>query len=178
MRKEIHVGDTAPIIQGIDVLGNSISVPAMDKWFYLSFHRFAACPFCNLRTNELIQNYEHFQKKKVVILSLWPSSKENLLQFAGNEIIPFPLISDQKKQIYEEYGVSESSFAGAIQLFLHPKLIFNALKDKRNDIAFDADPKLKPASFLVDPNGIVQMAYYGKHFGDHPKIEFILNHIK
>lgn len=177
MTKLIHVGDRAPILHEIDVWGNSISVPAQDKWFYLSFHRFAACPFCNLRTNELIRNYEHFQKNKVEIISLWPSSKENVLQFAGNETTPFPLISDPKKRIYEAYGVAESSFSGVVRLLLHPKLIFNAIKNKRDDIALDADPKLMPASFLISPDGIVKMAYYGKHFGDHPKIQTILNHI-
>lgn len=167
-----------PVIQVIDVWGNSISVPAMDKWFYLSFHRFAACPFCNLRTNELVQNHELLQKNKVEIVSLWPSNKENLLQFAGNETTPFPLISDKNKRIYEAYGVTESSYTGAIRLFLHPQLIFNAKKNKRDDLELDADPKLMPASFLINPDGIVKMSYYGKHFGDHPKIESILNHIK
>ena len=178
MRNVIHVGETAPIIQGVDVWGNSISVPATDKWFYLSFHRFAACPFCQLRTNELIRNYERFQELKVEIVTLWPSSKENLLQFAGNETTSFPLMSDSNKRIYEAYGVTESSFSGAIRLLPHPKLIFNAIKNKRDGIAFDADSNLMPASFLISPDGIVKMAYYGKHFGDHPKIQTILNHIK
>lgn len=178
MRKVIHVGNTAPAIQEVDVWGNSLSIPATDKWFYLSFHRFAACPFCNLRTNELVKNYEIFQEKNVEIVSIWPSSKENLLQFPGDGTTPFPLISDQNKRIYKAYGVTESSFSGAIRLILHPKLIFNALKNKHDGIAFDADPKLMPASFLIRPDGIVKMAYYGKHFGDHPKIQTILNYIK
>ena len=177
MRKVIHVGDTAPGFQGMDVWGNSTSIPVTDKWTYLSFHRFAACPFCNLRTNELIQNYERFQEQKVEIVSLWPSSKENLLQFAGDEKTPFPLISDQNKRIYKAYGVTISSFAGAIRLLLHPTLVFNAIKNKRDGIAFDADQNLMPASFLINPDGIVTMAYYGKHFGDHPKIQAILNHV-
>ena len=174
MRKLIQVGDKAPIIQGIDVWGNSIRVPDKGKWYYLSFHRFAACPFCNLRTNELIRNYERFKKSKIEIVSLWPSSKENLLQFAGNEITPFPLVSDQKMRIYEAFNVTESSFSGAFRLLLHPQLIVNGIKNNRDDIQLDADPKLMPASFLINPDGLIKMAYYGKHYGDHPAIDFIL----
>lgn len=178
MKKVIYKGDIAPIIQEIDLWGNSTSVPTNEKWVYLSFHRFAACPFCNLRTNELIGNYELFQKYNAEIVSIWPSDNEHLLKFAGNEKTPFPIISDQSKCIYEAYGVTESSFSGAIRLLLLPRLIFKALKNKHDGIEVDADAKLMPASFLVDPNGIVQMAYYGKHFGDHPKIQTILNLIK
>lgn len=178
MRKLIHVGEKAPVIERTDIWGDLLSVPDNGKWFYLSFHRFAACPFCNLRTNELIRNYERFQKSKIEIVSLWPSSKENLLQFAGDERTPFPLLSDQSRQIYRAYGVTESSFAGAFRLLLHPKLIFNAIKNKRDGIAFDADQNLMPASFLINPQGIVKMAHYGKHFGDHPEIQTILNHVQ
>jgi len=177
MRKVIHVGDTAPILQVTDVWGKTVSIPDSEKWTYLSFHRFAACPFCNLRTNELIRNYERFQQNRVEVVSLWPSSKDHLLQFAGDEPTPFPLISDEKMQIYKAYGVTESSFVGAFRLLLHPKLMVGALKSRRKDIDFDGDPKLMPASFLIDPEGRVKMAYYGRHFGDHPDIQTILDHV-
>lgn len=61
---------------------------------------------------------------------------------------------------------------------LHPQLIFNAIRNKHKNIEIDADPKLMPASFLIDPDGIIQLAYHGKHFGDHPKIESILQFVK
>ena len=178
MKRIIRVGDTAPAIQATDLWGNVISVPAKDKWTYLSFHRFAACPFCNLRTNELIRHYDSFRKKDIEVISLWPSDKDNLLRYAGSEKSPFPMLSDKHKSIYQAYGVTESSWVGATRLLLHPQLILNALRHKHKDMEIDADPNLMPASFLVNPDGITQMAYYGKHFGDHPTIESIFQSIK
>lgn len=178
MNKIIKIGDTAPVINTTDLWGNNVSIPANDKWVYLSFHRFAACPFCNLRTNELIKNYELFEKRNIKVISLWPSDKDSLLRHAGSEKTPFPMLSDKNKNIYKAYGVTESSFTGAIKLLLHPQLIVNALKNKHKNIEIDADPKLMPASFLIDSDGIIQMAYYGKHFGDHPTIETILQYVK
>ena len=178
MKRIIKVGDTAPVIYTSDVWGNNISTPANGKWIYLSFHRFAACPFCNLRTNELIRHYNHFEKHNIEVVSIWPSDKHSLLRYAGSEKSPFPMLSDKNKGIYKVYGVTESSFMGAMRLLLHPQLIFNALRNKLKNIEIDADPKLMPASFLVDPDGIIQLAYYGKHFGDHPKIESIFQHTK
>lgn len=178
MRKIIEAGDTAPDISATDIWGRKVSIPANDKWFYLSFHRFAACPFCNLRTNELIRHYELFREHNIEIVSIWPSGKNSLLRHASSERPPFPMLSDKDKSIYKEYGVTGSSFMGGVRLLLHPKLIFSAIRGKHKNIEVDADPKLMPASFLVDPNGIIQLAYYGKHFGDHPEIESILQCVK
>lgn len=178
MKKIIKLGDKAPVLQASDLWNHKITVPNNGQWFFLSFHRFAACPFCNLRTNELIRNHETFEKKNIEIVSIWPSAKENLLLHAGNEKTPFPMLSDQEKRFYKAYGVTESSFAGAIKLLLHPQLMVKALKAKHKNIKVDADPNLMPASFLIDPEGIVQMAYYGKHFGDHPTIDSILSVVK
>lgn len=178
MNRIIKVGDTAPAFHATDLWGNKVSTPANGKWVYLSFHRFAACPFCNLRTNELIRHYESFEKHNIEVITIWPSDKDSLLRHAGSEKTPFPMLSDKSKSIYKAYGVTESSFMGAIRLLLHPQLIVNAMRNKHKNIEIDADPKLMPASFLVDPDGIVQLAYYGKHFGDHPKIESLLQLVK
>lgn len=178
MKRFIKAGDPAPTIHASDLWGNKIDVPGKGQWMYLSFHRFAACPFCNLRTNELIRHYELFKKRNIEVISIWPSDKDSLLFYAGKEKSPFPMLSNKNKSVYKAYGVTESSSVGAIRLLLHPQLIFNALKNKHKNIEIDADPKLMPAGFLVDTDGIIQLAYYGKHFGDHPKIESIFQHIK
>lgn len=178
MKKVIKIGDTAPAFDTSDIWGNKISIPENGKWIYLSFHRFAACPFCNLRTNELIRNYESFEKLNIEIITIWPSDKNSLMRHAGSEKSPFPMLSDKNKNIYKAFGVTVSSFLGAFRLLLHPQLIINALRNKHKNIEIDADPKLMPASFLVDPYGVIQLAYYGKHFGDHPKIESILQIVK
>lgn len=178
MKRMLQIGDTAPAIYTSDLWGNEISVPAKDKWIYVSFHRFAACPFCNLRTHELIRHYELFEKHNVEVISIWPSEKDSLLQHTAGEKSPFPMLSDKNKSIYKAYGVTESSLSGAVRLLLHPRLIFDALRKKGKTIEIDADPKLMPASFLIDPEGLVQLAYYGKHYGDHPTIESVLQHMK
>ncbi|GAA5024941.1 hypothetical protein GCM10011506_08940 [Marivirga lumbricoides] len=178
MKRMLKQGDIAPAISTLDLWDKKINVPTQEKWVYLTFHRFAACPFCNLRTNELIRHYDSFEKNNLEIISIWPSDKENLLRYVGSKKSPFPLLSDKDKTIYKSYCVTESSFVGAIKLLLHPRLIMNAVKQKPKDIEIDGDLNLMPASFLVDASGIIQMAYYGKHYGDHPSIEYIFKNIK
>jgi len=174
MKNALKKGDFAPRIHAKDIWGTEISVPKNDKWLYVSFHRFAACPFCNLRTNELIRNYPRFKEKNIEIISIWPSEKKNLLRFAGQEQTPFPMVSDASKRSYSDYGVSESSLVGAVKLLFHPSIMYQAMRNIRKKIEDDKDPKLLPASFLIDTKGIIQLAHYGKHYGDHPDIKELL----
>lgn len=173
MKNRLNARDMAPQIRTNDIWGNAVEVPSKSRWTYLSFHRFADCPFCNLRTNELIRNYDQFKAQNIEIASIWPSEREKLLQFENNHTVPFHIISDEEKNIYSAYGVTESSVLGGVRLLFHPLTIVNALKNKRKNIEVDADPKLMPASFLINPKGIIEKTFYGKHFGDHPTIESI-----
>lgn len=175
MKKRIKLKDTAPVIHTVDIWGNTVDVPTNGKWTYLSFHRFASCPFCNMRTNELIRNYDGFKARNIEIVSIWPSGKESLLKHIEGQKSAFPIVSDKGKSFYKAYGVTEHSMLGALKLMLHPKLIYKAMKNSSSKIEPDENKDLMPASFLIDPDGKVRMAYYGKHFGDHPDIASIFS---
>lgn len=175
MKNLLKVGATAPIILEKDLWENVVKVPNEKQWVYLSFHRFASCPFCNLRTNELIRNYPKFKEKQIEIITIWPSKKELLLEHSNPDSAVFPILSDPKKHLYKAYGVKESSLKGAIRLLKHPRLIWEALTQSNKKLEIDSDPTLMPASFLIDPNGIIRMAYYGKHYVDHPSVKSILS---
>ena len=173
MKVKLKNGDVVSELNTEDIWGKEVTIPSQNQWLYLSFHRFADCPFCVLRTNELIQNHAQFQAKNVGIVSIWPSSKERLLRHSETPP-PLAIVSDESKVLYTAYGVTHSSIWGGIKLMFHPKLMRKAMKTKKGKMVVDADPKLMPASFLIDPEGTVRMVYYGKHYGDHPSIESIL----
>ena len=171
MKNLLVAGDIAPSFTTKDILGNDVSSFQNDKWIFLSFHRFAACPFCTLRTHELMMNYQMFCEMNIEIISVWPSSNSNMLKFIGSETSPFSLVSDVDKEIYQKYKVSKSSFLGMLTTMMHPKIVVEALKGLYKNTKVDADPTLLPADFLIDPNGKIELAYYGKHFGDHVPIK-------
>jgi peroxiredoxin Q/BCP len=173
----INIGDFAPEFSTKDILDNKVSFPATDHWTFISFHRFATCPFCVLRTRQLMNSYPLFEQSNVEILSIWPSSKSNMLKYIGKENSPFAMIADPQKKIFEKYHVTESSWLSAIKLIMNPLLIYNALKGMFKEIEIDSDPNLLPAEFLVSPSGEIVISHYGKHFGDHLPIHQILNKI-
>lgn len=171
MTLQIHT--LAPTFSVLDIWDNTIEMPNSEQWTYLSFHRFADCPFCNLRTQDLIKNIEKFNEKNIQIISVWPSEKSKLLQHSDSSTNGFHLVSDLNKKLYKKYEVTQSSILGGLRLILQPKLLFNSMRYIKKTMDMDSDPKLMPASFLIDPNGLIRLVYYGKNYGDHPDIESI-----
>ncbi|MCU0431775.1 MAG: redoxin domain-containing protein [Cytophagaceae bacterium] len=166
----LQIGQTAPGFVARDIYDNEITL-AKDKFSFLTFHRFAACPFCVLRTRELIKAYPLFEQHQIEIISIWPSSKDNMLKYAGSEKAPFAMIADDKKKLFEKYLVVEKSGRSVFKLLWHPLLIWRAMHSTYRNMRVDADPRLLPTEFLVSPQGEIVIAFYGKHYGDHIDIQ-------
>lgn len=167
-------GDNAPPFKIISLSGKEVECQLADKWIFLSFHRFAACPFCVLRTHELIKAYATFLENNIEIISIWPSSINNMRKFIGSSNAPFPLIADPEKRIYKKYGVTKSSILASLKLLMRPGLVLNTLKHTYKNMDIDSEADLLPAEFLITPQGKVAIAYYGQHYGDHLPIQEII----
>jgi peroxiredoxin len=170
----LEKGQIAPNFIIKDIHGIEVSLTE-SKYSFVSFHRFAACPFCVLRTRELIKSYPLFEQSNIEIISIWPSSRNKMLEYVGTENAPFPLISDDKKELFKKYDVVKSSALSVLKLMLHPAQVYRAIKGKYKNIEVDADPNLLPAEFLVSPNGKILFTHYGKHFNDHVDIQQIFS---
>lgn len=176
----LKVGDKAPYFATKDIRNHKVTPFHANRWTLVSFHRFAACPFCVLRTNELIQRYDEFGENDVDIISIWPSSVEKMLRVGEHVTTPFPLVSDEQKEIFEQYGVTKSSKSALLKVLMHPKLVWEVTKKSRNlkNEESDADKGLLPAEFLVNPEGEIVIANYGEHYGDHASVEELLGTVK
>ena len=178
MKKLLKHGDVAPSFHTTDIFGNVVSLNPRDGWTFLSFHRFAACPFCTMRTHELVVNAAKFHEMNIQIISIWPSNVENMLKFVGKEQTPFPLVSDAQKSIFEKYKVVHSSFLGKLLTLMHAGVVFAALKYRFKNSITDGDSNLFPADFLISPSGQIALAHYSRHFGDHLSIEHIISQVQ
>lgn len=137
--KRLEEGIGAPMFMAQEIKGATINFRRSEKWTFISFHRFAACPFCNLYTHELIKAFPKFDDLRIEILSIWPSSLENMQKFVGQAEAPFPLVSDPGKEIYQKYKVVYKSKAAALFLVLKPRLVLNALKHNFKNTKVDSD---------------------------------------
>jgi len=164
-------GTLAPPIRLPAIDGSEFDSSQMrGKPYLLSFFRFATCPFCNLRMHELVSRYEELGQH-VGVVAIFESPLDHLQQYAGRHHAPFPVLADPDKRYYRLYGI-EQSLVGMLKgmLFKMPQMIKGMAKGY---LPFPIKGRLTtmPADFLIDREGIIQFAHYGKDEGDHLPFE-------
>jgi peroxiredoxin len=160
-----------------DILGNEISLSDYKgKKLLLSFYRYASCPLCNLRVNELIQYEPIFREKGMEMLAVFESPKESINEYVGKQNAPFPIIADPKRKLYKLYGV-ETSVLGTLRAFLKPSRFKEAMNKGFKAGKSEGAKTLIPADFIIDANLNISKSYYGKDIGDHMPIEMIMKEV-
>jgi thioredoxin-dependent peroxiredoxin len=138
--------------------------------FLLSFFRFATCPFCNLRVNQLVKKFDEFGDD-FTIVAVFDSPLDNLIRHTSDHHAPFSILADESNKYYKKYNI-EHSLKGMLKgmIMRMPTLIKGMMKGY---IPFPLKGSLltMPADFLVDKDGVIQVAYYGKDEGDHLPFE-------
>ncbi len=143
------------------------------KRYMISFFRFASCPFCNLRVHELVTRFHEFGEGITIVL-IFDSPLDNLQRHADKHKAPFPILADETNKYYKEYGV-ERSFVGMLKgLFGRlPTLLKGMFVKGYIPVVFKGSILTMPVDILVNENGVIETAYYGKDEGDHLPFEEI-----
>ncbi len=168
--------DQAPAFQGNAAFEKSFQFSDYQhRTLLLSFLRFAGCPVCNLHTREMIKRYSELQNHSIDLVLVYHSSLENIHRLVTPKMkIPFTILADPNKTIYQLYGVEKSPSA-----MRSIKAIGEALRA----VSLGFIPDMKsieggqhglPADFLIQ-NGIIKAAHYGRHGADHLSIDQVLN---
>jgi len=166
-------GDLAPGFDVVDTSGDRIVLDDLrGRRVYLAFHRFASCPFCNLRVHHLIEAHDALRDAGLAVITFFQTPSELIAGAVGRQRPPFPIVGDPDMQVYARYGVERSATAmlGAAR---RPGDLASAMTKGFAPRRVDGDPRLVPAHFLVDEIGIIRVAYYGRDIGDHLPLDTI-----
>jgi thioredoxin-dependent peroxiredoxin len=177
--KKVTEKEQAPAFTTSDVNGNAIKLTDYKgKKVLLSFYRNVGCPVCNLRFHELQNKEGMFKEKGLVVLAVYESTADNMKQYLEGESPYATLIPNPKQDLYELYQVDRSMgkmmkgmFHGAMGKMKEGKKLY------RKKIAQDGNANRIGADFLIDENGNVANAYYGKYVGDHLPLNEIISFI-
>lgn len=145
---------------------------------YLTFFRYASCPFCNLRIHNLIYAHEDFNRYGIKILAVMESTKEVFMQYAGRQPIPFSLALDPEHELYRKYQVQESMFGLMKTFVVRPLDMFKAMSLGFNPGTVDAPMGRMPADFLINADFSIEKAHYGNDAGDHLPLREIFDFAK
>ena len=162
--------EQTPEFRIADIWGESQSSEKYkgEKWMF-SFYRYASCPLCNLRVNQLTQKYENWRKKDFYIVGVFESSIESIQQYVGKQEAPFPIIPNPDLSLYHIYRL-ESSWVKFVRGTIP---VMKAFVKGFRPGKMEGDKSIVPADFLIKEDGTIHTAFYGNHIGDHLPIEDI-----
>ncbi|WP_057935663.1 peroxiredoxin-like family protein [Algoriphagus resistens] len=165
--KNLSSGQLAPQFQHLTLSGHYVTLDGFSgKKVLLSFFRGAACPFCNLRVRELILNYHVLQQQNIQILAVFHSSAEEIMEYAGKQEAPFPILPDPDLKLYKAYGV-ESSLLGKLRTMGSLSKVWKVMNSGFFNFRSMSDLNTLPADFIIGEDQRILWAHYGDNFGDH-----------
>lgn len=169
---QLTMHQQAPDLKLSDVDGNPVPLVEPGKITLLAFFRDAACPFCNLRIYQMTQNYEQLSRLGLRMVAVFPDNEQEIKQYVVRNGRPFPVIARMEGDAHEMYSVGHSRWGTIRALFLRlPTLIkANRLLGKPHR---SSKSNRLPADFLINDEGSILRAYYGKDIGDRIPFETI-----
>lgn len=164
---KISAGHKAFAFERNDIFGNKIHFDeSLKQKTMLSFFRYASCPLCNLRVNNLIRNYDTLTQAGLRIIAVFQSPAESIKQYVGKQDAPFPIIADPNQELYKLYGVT-SSMLGMLRTSFRVKDLSQSFSLGYLPGKIEGSFAMIPADFLVNENFVIETAFYGKDVGDH-----------
>ena len=175
----IKKGNKAPQFSFEDIQGTLLSNETLKgKKVYITFHRFVACPICNLRFRQVEATLGTMDKENVVAISIYESTPENMLQYIGDEQLTSLMVSDISERLYQLFSVKISKFGKFMSLFHGVmKKVKEGKRLFKNRVKLDGNQDRMGAEFIINEEGIVELAHYHSYLGnDYPidKIKTLL----
>jgi peroxiredoxin Q/BCP len=147
----LQVGDRAADFALMDNRGKIIRLSDVQEGWYLVlvFYRGHWCGACLNQLLDMKKDFLKFSPLRVVMAAISVDPVEESAHFAAEWRFPFPLLSDNKFQLIDAYGLR------------HPK------EHEGKDISH-------PAVVIIDPQKIVRYKYVGNSAADRPTNDEIL----
>lgn len=175
MKKKLSIGTKAPNFTYDTVTGQSLDFykTAGAKKSVLFFLRYSGCPICQLKIRDILRDYGDFKAAGLEVFVLLQSVPSTVREALAGATVPFTIVCDGDEKIFELYGVS----AGNIFQYLAPPVLLKAIRAARAGFKHgkkEGNEMQLPAVFIVNGEGVIDYAYYGRNIGDVPDNSVIL----
>ena len=162
----LTVGTQAPAFEAKTLDGRRIALDNLrGRTVLLKFYRFATCPVCNLHMRYFIEEYKALEALGLTTVVLF-HSPDTKLTAAQRGQVPFALVADPTKRIFAAYGVEKGwagMFSPAVMLD-YAAALWNGFPPGL--LTSDGGITGNPADFMIDADGRIAYAHYGRHYAD------------
>ena len=167
MRK-VKAGQTLPNLKGTSYSSGDVSLQNFQgSPLILSFYRYAACPFCNLRVHQFIQRYQSdYSKQGINAIAVFQSPLNSISKYLSKHDAPFDIIADPQQHWYKAMGLS-TSWLGFMSGAANLSQAIQAKNKGFMKINPEGPANRLPADFLIGSDGTIEVVYYAKNISDH-----------
>ncbi|MAH80538.1 MAG: hypothetical protein CMP39_02495 [Rickettsiales bacterium] len=170
---KIKVGDKLDEIKLPTSEGNQFSTTEIkNKKLLLSFYRFASCPVCNLRLNQIVKRYDELGKNFAMV-AIFHSSVEHLNAYTSRHKAPFPILADKEYKYFKKYDVKRSFLVFLLNQITRAPKIWAAMFKGYIPFRIKGYLGILPVDVLINEEGIVEKVKYGKNIADHMSFDEI-----
>ncbi len=171
---KIKAGQQLPLLSGQSFNNGVISLTDYrGAPLILSFYRYAACPFCNLRMHHFINKYQSdYVKRGIKAIAVFQSPQKSIAKYVSKHEPPFDIIADPHQEWYKVMGLS-TSWLGLMTGAANITQALEAQSMGLMNIDPEGPANRLPADFLVGQDGIIDTVYYAKNISDHIPFEVI-----
>jgi peroxiredoxin len=167
---KLKAGDTCPARTFRAVGGGELFVPDRSLLTHLQFRRFVGCPICNTHIGEMLKRAQEIKSAGIREVIFFHSTQKEMQPLQQG--VPFHLVADPDKVYYSEFGVEAS-----VAYILNREAIAAAIRGILRaglSLKMTGGPLGLPADFLIEPNGQVRAAKYGRHAYDQWSVDELL----
>tara|TARA_S200000501_G_scaffold227804_1_gene213608 strand:- start:16425 stop:16961 length:537 start_codon:yes stop_codon:yes gene_type:complete len=160
-------GDKIEELSLMSVDGKEFNIKDIkDKKIFITFYRFASCPFCNLRINEIVKRYNEFGDDFEMV-AVFDSPLDNLIKQTKKHRAPFWILADEKFFYYKKFSVEQSFIKFLIGTIVRFHRLMLASLKGYIPFTFKGSVSTIPVDILIDKNGVISEVYYGNNTSDH-----------
>lgn len=181
MNTQLSSGAVVPARRLRAINGRPVLVPARGGRTHLQFRGFAGCPICHLELFNFAVRYEEVADAGITeVVVLFQSPDDELCGY--HSLLPFAVVADLDRVLHRDFGV-----ATGLRAIAGPRTWWAAIRGWPAVLLHRTDPDCVggcinrrthlglPSDFLIDPDGTVVAAHYGRHAGDQWSVDRLLD---
>lgn len=163
-QRTLKVGDKAPMFTLNDPDGNPVSCADLlaKGPLVISFYRGVWCPYCNMELQALEAALPQYRELGANLVAISPQVKANSRKSVRQNHLTFPILSDEKSQVADAFGLR----------FSLPDYLIDLYKGFGNDLpTFNDDPAWvlpMPARFVIGQDGLILYAEVNPDYTQRP----------
>jgi peroxiredoxin len=178
-KKQLNFDHMAPDLVLQDTSGQPVQLASLwaERPLLLAFTRHFGCTQCKEMLDELVNGRERIEQAGLAIAIITQGTPELAAVFAREFAPGLRLLCDPERRAYEAYGLERGNL---FQTFLNPKVWSAIGRARKKGYPVDPPPPGQDAmqmsgTFIISPQGRIELPYYYDHIADHPPLDLLLS---